>query len=352
MMAAPREAMIATGARVFGAGTVLLLALVDASARSAITAAAICGLAAAMSALTLRLHDLLVPLAVLEALIGGVIIGIAMDDFASALAYCLVPPFVTGLGGRWGARASAIVVQFLCIALLTLAELRGDAVQERLELSVPWLLTSAGAALLAHWLVEAPVLASRDDTGYESARRLLTQLRTVSRRLSAGLDPVGIAQQILTEIDLRANVSLAVLLARADSGTLQPLAELAAAVALVPRASAWWGALGALALLLLFVAGIGANLARGKRPDCHCFGQIHSAPAGWQALVRNGVLAAVAALVLWQGREDPGRSAVAWLGDLSTGGRLGLGAGLLGLALLGGYDFRRDGRRSSSLRGA
>jgi len=226
MMAAPREAMIATGARVFGAGTVLLLALVDASARSAITAAAICGLAAAMSALTLRLHDLLVPLAVLEALIGGVIIGIAMDDFASALAYCLVPPFVTGLGGRWGARASAIVVQFLCIDLLTLAELRGDAVQERLELSVPWLLTSAGAALLAHWLVEAPVLASRDDTGYESARRLLTQLRTVSRRLSAGLDPVGIAQQILTEIDLRANVSLAVLLARADSGTLQPLAEL------------------------------------------------------------------------------------------------------------------------------
>ena len=48
-----------------------------------------------------------------------------------------------------------------------------------------------------------------------------------------------------------------------------PLAELAVAVALIPRSSAWWGALGALALLLLFVGGIGYNLARGRRPDCH-----------------------------------------------------------------------------------
>jgi uncharacterized membrane protein YphA (DoxX/SURF4 family) len=53
-------------------------------------------------------------------------------------------------------------------------------------------------------------------------------------------------------------------------GSLLPLAELA--VALLPTRSAWWGALGALVLLLLFIAGIGANLARGRTPDCHCFG--------------------------------------------------------------------------------
>ena len=75
-------------------------------------------------------------------------------------------------------------------------------------------------------------------------------------------------------------------------GLLLPLAELAVAVALLPAQSAWWGALGALVLLLLFVAGIGANLARGRRPDCHCFGQLHSAPAGWPTLIRNAVLAA------------------------------------------------------------
>ena len=61
---------------------------------------------------------------------------------------------------------------------------------------------------------------------------------------------------------------------------LLPLAELAIAGALVFPASAWWGALGALMLLLVFVAGISFNLARGRKPDCHCLGQLHSTPAG------------------------------------------------------------------------
>ncbi|MBA2557304.1 MAG: redoxin domain-containing protein [Chloroflexi bacterium] len=117
-------------------------------------------------------------------------------------------------------------------------------------------------------------------------------------------------------------------------GTLLPLAELAVAIALVPRTTAWWGALGALVLLLAFVAGIGTSLARGRAPDCHCFGQLHSAPAGWSTLVRNGALAAVAALLLWQGRADPGPSVVGWVDDTSTAERIALGAALLALALV------------------
>jgi uncharacterized membrane protein YphA (DoxX/SURF4 family) len=93
-------------------------------------------------------------------------------------------------------------------------------------------------------------------------------------------------------------------------GVLLPLAELAVAGALIPRASAWSGALGALGLLLLFVAGIGVSLARGRRPDCHCFGQLSSAPVGWATLLRNGVLAALAGFVVWQGRLTLGPSAV------------------------------------------
>src|ERR687890_434116 len=120
----------------------------------------------------------------------------------------------------------------------------------------------------------------------------------------------------------------------APIGILLPLAELAVAAALIPASTAWWGALGALALLLLFVAGIGVNLARGRKPDCHCFGQLHSAPAGWKTLVRNGVLAAVAAFILWEGREGAGPSAVSWLGALSTVQLLALIGGLLALALL------------------
>jgi peroxiredoxin len=134
-------------------------------------------------------------------------------------------------------------------------------------------------------------------------------------------------------------------------GLLLPLAELAVAATLLPASTAWWGALGALALLSLFLVGIGINLARGRKPDCHCFGQLHSAPAGWKTLARNGALAAVAVFVLWAGYEGgAGPSALAWLGALSTAQLLGLLGGVLVLALLAGqwgflvHLLRQNGR--------
>src|SRR5215217_5883216 len=133
--------------------------------------------------------------------------------------------------------------------------------------------------------------------------------------------------------------------------TLLPLAELAVAAALIPAASAWWGALGALALLLLFVVGISINLARGRKPECHCFGQLHSAPAGWKTLARNGALAAVAGFVLWAGYEGgAGPSAISWLGALSAAQLLALLGGVLVLSLLAGqwwflvHLLRQNGR--------
>jgi len=143
------------------------------------------------------------------------------------MAYCLVPPFVAALTGARTAVVVTILVQFVCIDLLTVPRLSAPAVQERLLLSLPWLMISCGVAVLGLVLVSAPapVVGPGDDSGYESARRLLAQLRTVARRLSAGLDPVGIAQQMLDEVDRRIDISLAVVLARSEGGTLQPLAE-------------------------------------------------------------------------------------------------------------------------------
>jgi len=114
------------------------------------------------------------------------------------------------------------------------------------------------------------------------------------------------------------------------------------AAALLPTATAPWGALGALALLLLFMVGIGFNLARGRRPDCHCFGQIHSAPVGWKTLARNGALAAVAGFLVWYGLgDDIGRSVVGWTATLSTIQLLGLVAVILVLGLLAGLLVHR-----------
>lgn len=125
-------------------------------------------------------------------------------------------------------------------------------------------------------------------------------------------------------------------------GVLLPLAELAVAAALIPTTTAWWGAVGALVLLSLFVGGIGANLARGRRPDCRCFGQLHSAPAGWSTLARNAVLAVPAAFVVWQGREgDLGPGAVGWMGALSVVQALVLFAAVLVAGLLAVWWWTR-----------
>jgi methylamine dehydrogenase accessory protein MauD len=102
--------------------------------------------------------------------------------------------------------------------------------------------------------------------------------------------------------------------------------------------------------LVLFIVGIGTNLARGRRPDCHCFGQLHSSPAGWNTLLRNGVLAGVAAFVVWEGKEGAGPSSVSWLGTLSAAQLLGPIVGLIVLGLLAGtwwflaYVLRQNGR--------
>jgi thiol-disulfide isomerase/thioredoxin/uncharacterized membrane protein YphA (DoxX/SURF4 family) len=121
-------------------------------------------------------------------------------------------------------------------------------------------------------------------------------------------------------------------------GLLLPLAELVCAVALFPVSSAWWGASGILALLLLFIVGISVSLVRGRRPDCHCFGQVHSAPIGWNLVLRNIVLAGVAGLIVWHGSGNSGASLL----DLSAGltrsqtATLGLA---MAIAILAAFQF-------------
>ena len=97
-----------------------------------------------------------------------------------------------------------------------------------------------------------------------------------------------------------------------------PVVELGVAIALISTSFAWWGAVGALALLAVFTVVIVVNLARGRHPKCQCFGQLHAAPVGRSTLIRNLILAAIAGYVVWQGRLDVGASAIAWLFGLSV----------------------------------
>jgi peroxiredoxin len=98
-------------------------------------------------------------------------------------------------------------------------------------------------------------------------------------------------------------------LARAGA-VLLPLSEIVIALALIPARLAWCGSVAALALLALFILGISTALLRGRKPDCHCFGQLHSKPIGGGLLVRNIALAAVPAFSLLSGEPFPPISAL------------------------------------------
>jgi peroxiredoxin/uncharacterized membrane protein YphA (DoxX/SURF4 family) len=113
-------------------------------------------------------------------------------------------------------------------------------------------------------------------------------------------------------------------------GIALPLAEIATGLALIFRPSARWGAVAALLLLLVFLAGIGRALARGEQPDCHCFGQIHSAPASLATLARNAVLAGLAVVVLSYGS---GPAVDMWVSARSAAVLVAIGAGICAIAL-------------------
>lgn len=163
------------------------------------------------------------------------------------------------------------------------------------------------------------------DALFLAARLLLAGVFVIAG-VAKLLDPAGSRRSL---IDFGVTPSLASLFS-----TALPLVELGVAVALIPTASAGYGALGALALLLTFTLTIAVNLARGRQPDCHCFGQVYSEPVGTRALVRNLALSGVAAFLALAGWSDPGPSVIAWLYPLAVAERATIIGGAVGLVLL------------------
>jgi len=108
-------------------------------------------------------------------------------------------------------------------------------------------------------------------------------------------------------------------------GVLLPVAELATAAALIVRPTAQWGGLAALILLLAFMAGIGNAMRLGMSPECHCFGQIQSSPAGRGTLLRNAVLAAISVVIVGWGS---GPAITTWVDARSAAELAAIGTGV------------------------
>lgn len=87
-----------------------------------------------------------------------------------------------------------------------------------------------------------------------------------------------------------------------------PFAEAVFALCFLFVSTSWVGALGGLILLLSFVGGIVWQMAQGRAPDCHCFGQIHSEPVGTKTLVRNIIFSVLALILVAAGPNGQGLS--------------------------------------------
>ena len=78
-----------------------------------------------------------------------------------------------------------------------------------------------------------------------------------------------------------------------------PVAEFGCAVLLLTAdPGATLGAVASALLLGVFTVAIAVNLLQGRRPDCHCFGQLDTGETGWLTVGRNSVLIMLALLPL------------------------------------------------------
>src|SRR5262245_10848608 len=131
-----------------------------------------------------------------------------------------------------------------------------------------------------------------------------------------------------------------------------PFLEMLIALALLPGTTAWIAAVVGLGLLLAFAAGISINLSRGRAPDCNCFGQLRSRPVSWSLVARDLALATLAAIIVVEGRGNPGLSPLDWIATLRAGEAAGLALGVVALGMMAtnlAYLRRIAGRQSSLL---
>jgi peroxiredoxin/uncharacterized membrane protein YphA (DoxX/SURF4 family) len=126
-----------------------------------------------------------------------------------------------------------------------------------------------------------------------------------------------------------------------------PFAEIVFAFCFLFVDFAWFGALGALLLLLTFIGGMIYQMAQGNAPDCHCFGAIHSEPVSKKSLLRNVIFAILALFLVAQGSENQGLN----IWDLANDMALQLFLGLAVIALLGAavYFLRKISEQQNQI---
>ena len=185
---------MSTAARIFCVAAVLglSLALLDAVALQGTVFLAALAATAIAADVSSRLPQSWI--VATEAALAALVVGMALPQGVLLLPYLVVPALIAGvMMGGWRV-LTTVAVEVLALAAVVAASGRASQIETLSEIVGPWLLTTLGVGFLGARLRSIRHSAHLDpDSSYENARRLLTQLRTVARRLSSGLDTVGLS---------------------------------------------------------------------------------------------------------------------------------------------------------------
>jgi signal transduction histidine kinase len=160
-----------------------------------------------------------------EGFLAALAIGVTLPQGGMLLPYLMAPALIAGVWS--GITAVVMVAGFEMLALILVLAFGGASApaQVWVQLAAPWAVASLGAGLMAAWVVQLRGIPGfQDDASYASARRLLSQLRTVARRLSAGLDPVSMAEQLLETVHGTLEGTQSAVFIRTEGGVLAPMA--------------------------------------------------------------------------------------------------------------------------------
>ena len=222
----PRD-QVAISSRVFCLATVLGVCLVrhnPTSIAAVMAAMVVGGTSTYVSHATHR-----TPLLILgaETLAVSLIMGVTFAHSRYLMPYLVVLSLLGGLFHRLPGVVLSMAAQVLGLFVVPLAATGFHGAGHVTATLAPWAITNVGGGLLGVWARDHGVggLAEEtNDSHYESARALLTQLRTVTRRLSAGLDSEGMAASLMDTIHERLDDSFDAVFVRLQHSVLVPLA--------------------------------------------------------------------------------------------------------------------------------
>ena len=139
----------------------------------------------------------------------------------AALPYLATPALIAGIVGgfRWVLGVLAAEGALLAgVSWLLVGRYESDIAAG----AVTWLATGLGLGLLGTF-TRHNIVRSGADSSYRSALDLIKQLHALSGRLTSGLDPVDLADQLLAEVGENIVVRRAVVAVRSASGAFTPL---------------------------------------------------------------------------------------------------------------------------------